>query len=61
MNMIGAPKHVAKCLEVGVDIICAQGSEGEYPPLFISLNTHTHEVITIIQGVGTLGILQLPS
>lgn len=28
MNMIGAVKHVAKCLEVGVDIICAQGGEG---------------------------------
>lgn len=28
MNMIGAPKHVAKALEVGVDIICAQGGEG---------------------------------
>ncbi|TPX37498.1 nitronate monooxygenase [Synchytrium microbalum] len=28
MNMIGAPKHVTKALEVGVDIICAQGGEG---------------------------------
>lgn len=28
MNMIGHPKHVAKCLEIGVDIICAQGGEG---------------------------------
>ena len=28
MNMIGHPKHVQKCLEVGVDIICAQGGEG---------------------------------
>lgn len=28
MNMIGHPKHVAKCLELGVDIICAQGGEG---------------------------------
>ncbi|KAJ1567171.1 hypothetical protein HK405_006904 [Cladochytrium tenue] len=27
MNMIGAPKHVAKALEAGVDIICAQGGE----------------------------------
>merc|ERR1712023_87250 len=25
MNMIGHPKHVKKCLEIGVDIICAQG------------------------------------
>jgi len=28
MNMIGHPKHVKKCLEIGVDIICAQGGEG---------------------------------
>lgn len=28
MNMIGHPKHVAKCVAVGVDIICAQGGEG---------------------------------
>nr|AAX07729.1 2-nitropropane dioxygenase-like protein [Pyricularia grisea] len=28
MNMIGHPKHVAKCLSLGVDIICAQGGEG---------------------------------
>jgi NAD(P)H-dependent flavin oxidoreductase YrpB (nitropropane dioxygenase family) len=28
MNMIGAVKHVAKALEVGVDMICAQGGEG---------------------------------
>lgn len=28
MNMVGHPKHVPKALEVGVDLICAQGSEG---------------------------------
>jgi len=28
MNMIGAVKHAAKAIEVGVDIICAQGGEG---------------------------------
>lgn len=28
MNMIGHPKHAKKCLELGVDIICAQGGEG---------------------------------
>jgi len=26
--MIGHPKHVKKCLELGADIICAQGGEG---------------------------------
>eukprot|EP01084_Bolivina_argentea_P085127 153863_1 len=28
MNMVGAPKHITKALNVGVDIICAQGGEG---------------------------------
>ncbi|KAF8920723.1 2-nitropropane dioxygenase [Mucidula mucida] len=28
MNMVGHPKHVAKALDVGVDIICAQAGEG---------------------------------
>jgi len=28
MNMIGHPKHIAKALEAGVDIFCAQGGEG---------------------------------
>lgn len=28
MNMVGHPKHVTKCIELGVDIICAQGGEG---------------------------------
>ncbi|KAI9171133.1 putative nitronate monooxygenase [Paramyrothecium foliicola] len=28
MNMIGHVKHVKKCIELGVDIICAQGGEG---------------------------------
>eukprot|EP01063_Lacrimia_lanifica_P002101 TRINITY_DN11088_c0_g2_i2.p1 TRINITY_DN11088_c0_g2~~TRINITY_DN11088_c0_g2_i2.p1 ORF type:complete len:354 (+),score=139.48 TRINITY_DN11088_c0_g2_i2:74-1135(+) len=27
MNMIGSPKHIKKCQEVGVDIICCQGYE----------------------------------
>ncbi|ORY29545.1 putative 2-nitropropane dioxygenase [Naematelia encephala] len=28
MNMVGHPKHVKKALDVGVDLICAQGGEG---------------------------------
>jgi NAD(P)H-dependent flavin oxidoreductase YrpB (nitropropane dioxygenase family) len=28
MNMIGHPKHIQKCLDLGVDMICAQGGEG---------------------------------
>jgi len=39
MNMIGAPKHVKKCIAAGVDIICAQGGEG---------GGHTGDVATSI-------------
>ncbi|PTU18475.1 hypothetical protein P175DRAFT_0503274 [Aspergillus ochraceoroseus IBT 24754] len=28
MNMIGHPKHVQKAIDIGADIICAQGGEG---------------------------------
>ncbi|KAH8172940.1 nitronate monooxygenase domain-containing protein [Sarocladium implicatum] len=28
MNMVGHVKHVKKCLDLGADIICAQGGEG---------------------------------
>ena len=28
MNMIGHPKHVKKAIDVGADLICAQGGEG---------------------------------
>ncbi|KAK5448197.1 hypothetical protein LTS15_009222 [Exophiala xenobiotica] len=28
MNMVGAPKHAEKALKAGVDIVCAQGTEG---------------------------------
>eukprot|EP01124_Arcella_intermedia_P014012 TRINITY_DN203_c0_g1_i1.p1 TRINITY_DN203_c0_g1~~TRINITY_DN203_c0_g1_i1.p1 ORF type:complete len:360 (-),score=62.37 TRINITY_DN203_c0_g1_i1:45-1016(-) len=39
MNMVGAPKHIPKALEVGVDLICAQGGEG---------GGHTGDVATSI-------------
>lgn len=39
MNMVGAPKHVEKALEAGVDMICAQGGEG---------GGHTGDVATSI-------------
>lgn len=28
MNMVGHPKHARKALELGVDMVCAQGTEG---------------------------------
>jgi len=39
MNMVGHPHHVEKALEVGVDMVCAQGGEG---------GGHTGEVATSI-------------
>ena len=39
MNMVGAPKHVQKALDSGVDIICAQGGEGtDYGPWIMDWN-----------------------
>merc|ERR1719401_2212140 len=38
MNMVGSPKHVPKALEVGVDMICAQGTEA---------GGHTGDVATL--------------
>ncbi|GBG34808.1 Nitronate monooxygenase [Hondaea fermentalgiana] len=42
MNMVGAPKHVDKAIASGVDLICAQGTEG---------GGHTGEI-------GTLALIQ---
>lgn len=39
MNMVGSPKHVAKALAVGVDAVCAQGSEA---------GGHTGDVSTLV-------------
>ncbi|KAI1497973.1 Nitronate monooxygenase-domain-containing protein [Biscogniauxia marginata] len=39
MNMVGHPKHVQKCLNMGVDLICAQGGEG---------GGHTGEIPTTV-------------
>lgn len=39
MNMVGHPSHVEKALQVGVDLICAQGGEG---------GGHTGEVATTV-------------
>ncbi|KAL4875275.1 2-nitropropane dioxygenase [Aspergillus karnatakaensis] len=39
MNMIGHPKHALKAVEVGADLICAQGGEG---------GGHTGDIPTIV-------------
>merc|ERR1712137_951303 len=50
MNMIGAVKHVAKCLEVGVDIICAQGGEGGGHTGDIPTSILLPKVVEAVQG-----------
>ena len=39
MNMVGSPKHVPKALSVGVDVICAQGTEA---------GGHTGDIATMV-------------
>lgn len=50
MNMIGHPKHVAKCLELGVDIICAQGGEGGGHTGDVPTTVLIPEVVRRVQG-----------
>jgi NAD(P)H-dependent flavin oxidoreductase YrpB (nitropropane dioxygenase family) len=50
MNMIGAVKHVEKCLEVGVDIICAQGGEGGGHTGDIPTSILLPQVVKAVQG-----------
>lgn len=54
MNMIGAPKHVEKCIEAGVDIICAQGGEVKWIVYIWSENTLVSKVIVVAENVLTL-------
>ncbi|TPX51161.1 nitronate monooxygenase [Synchytrium endobioticum] len=49
MNMVGAPKHVQKALDAGVDMICCQGSEG---------GGHTGEIATSILVPACVDILK---
>lgn len=50
MNMIGHPKHVQKCLDVGVDIICAQGGEGGGHTGDVPTTILIPTVATMVQG-----------
>ncbi|KAJ3340357.1 hypothetical protein HDU93_007082 [Gonapodya sp. JEL0774] len=50
MNMIGAPKHAIKALEVGVDIICAQGGEGGGHTGEIATSILIPKVVDIVKG-----------
>ncbi|KAF1960868.1 oxidoreductase-like protein [Byssothecium circinans] len=50
MNMIGHPKHVKKCLDVGVDIICAQGGEGGGHTGDVPTSIFIPTVVKMVQG-----------
>lgn len=50
MNMIGAPKHVKKALDAGVDIICAQGGEGGGHTGEIPTSILIPKVVDLVQG-----------
>jgi NAD(P)H-dependent flavin oxidoreductase YrpB (nitropropane dioxygenase family) len=54
MNMIGSPRHVAKCLEAGVDIIAAQGTEGGGHTGDISTLVLVPQVVDLCAGTGVI-------
>ncbi|TVY88714.1 putative nitronate monooxygenase [Lachnellula willkommii] len=50
MNMIGHPKHVAKCINNGVDILCAQAGEGGGHTGDIPLSVLIPAVARLVKG-----------
>jgi NAD(P)H-dependent flavin oxidoreductase YrpB (nitropropane dioxygenase family) len=50
MNMVGHPKHAKKALEVGVDLICAQGGEGGGHTGEIPTSILIPKVVDVCQG-----------
>ena len=50
MNMIGHPKHVQKCLDLGVDIICAQGGEGGGHTGDVPTSIFIPTVVNLVKG-----------
>ena len=50
MNMVGHPKHVKKCLELDVDLICAQGGEGGGHTGDVPLSVLIPAVAKIVKG-----------
>jgi NAD(P)H-dependent flavin oxidoreductase YrpB (nitropropane dioxygenase family) len=52
MNMIGAPKHVKKAIDAGVDIICAQGGEGGGHTGEIPTSVLIPKVCDIVKEIG---------
>lgn len=50
MNMIGHPKHIKKCLDLGVDLICAQGGEGGGHTGDVPTSVFIPEAVRMVQG-----------
>lgn len=50
MNMIGHPKHVKKCLDLGCDIICAQGGEGGGHTSDVPTTVLIPAVVNLVKG-----------
>ncbi len=50
MNMIGHPKHIKKCLDLGVDLICAQGGEGGGHTGDVPTSIFIPEAVKMVQG-----------
>lgn len=54
MNMIGSPRHVPHCLNAGVDIICAQGTEAGGHTGEISTLVLLPQVVDLCKGTDTI-------
>ena len=50
MNMIGSPRHVKKALDVGIDIICAQGTEGGGHTGAVATSVLIPQVVDLCRG-----------
>uniref|UniRef100_A0A7S4Q2F6 Nitronate monooxygenase domain-containing protein n=1 Tax=Alexandrium monilatum TaxID=311494 RepID=A0A7S4Q2F6_9DINO len=50
MNMVGAPHHVLKALEVGVDMVCAQGTEAGGHTGTVATVPLVPQVVDLVRG-----------
>ena len=54
MNMVGSPKHVKYCIQAGVDIICAQGTEAGGHTGSISTLVLIPQVVDLCKDTGII-------
>jgi len=60
MNMIGAPHHVDKALEVGVDMLCAQGTEAGGHTGVVATLPLVPQVVDMVRGTKNFFGQQVP-